>query len=100
MSKYISNSYCRFKAGRKSGWVSSFLAAFAGPAQGPRVDVPPQTTVTGSLSSILHRQSLLRVAAWNMESFLYHQLERQAASEGWIPLGERKTPDCPSCAHT
>ncbi len=60
MSKYIyfwcclSNSYCRFIAGRKSGWVqvSSFLAAFVGPAQGPRIDVPPPTTVTGSLPCI------------------------------------------------
>ena len=32
--------------------VSSFLAAFAGPAQGPSVDVPPPTTVTGSLPCI------------------------------------------------
>ncbi len=58
MSKYIYFCccwpilYCRFKAGRKSGWVSSFLAAFAGPAQGPSVDVPPTTTVTGSLPCI------------------------------------------------
>ena len=35
-----------------------------------------------------------------MESFLYRQLERRAAFQGWIPLGERKTPDCPACAHT
>ena len=48
----------------------------------------------------LHRQSLPRAAAWNMESFLYRQLGRPAASQGWIPLGERKTPDCPACAHT
>ncbi len=51
-----------------------------------------------------HRQIPPRAAAWKMESFLYdRQPERLAARAAFrecIPLGERKTPDCPACAHT
>ena len=46
------SKFCYFKAGRKSGWIYSFLAAFAGPGQGPSVDVPPPTTVTSSIPCI------------------------------------------------
>ena len=49
---------------------------------------------------MLHRQSPAHAAAWNMELFLYRQPERRAAFREYIPLGERKTPDCPACAHT
>ena len=48
---------------------------------------------------MLPQQSPPRAAAWNMESFLYRQPERRAASRGCFPLGERKTPACPPCAH-
>jgi hypothetical protein len=47
-----------------------------------------------------HRQSPPRAAAWNIESFLYRQPERRAAIREFIPVGERKTPDCPACTHT
>ena len=49
-----------------------------------------------SLYRMQHLQSPPRAAAWNMESFLYRQPERRAAFRECIPLGERKTPDCPA----
>ncbi len=51
---------------------------------------------------MLRRQSPPHAAAssWNMGSFLYRQLERRAAYEETIPLGERKIPDYHACART
>ena len=61
--------YYRFKICRMGGWISSFLAAFARPAQGPRIDIPPPATVTGSLPCIeCSADKILRVLShgiWN-----------------------------------
>jgi hypothetical protein len=62
---------CRFKIGRTRDKAFSFLAAFARPAQGPRVDIPPPASVTGPLSGIeCSPDKTLRVlthasAVWN-----------------------------------
>ncbi len=75
-----------FQAGRKSGWVSSFLAAFAGPAQGPRVDVPPPTTVAGSLPGIEGCTdkvcSVLPHGIWN-RSCITNWNDRQLPKDGF-----------------
>ncbi len=45
--------HLRFEGnGRNAQITFSLLEAFAGPAQGPRVDVPPSAAVSGSLAGV------------------------------------------------
>ena len=50
------NTHIRFEGNDRNAQVSfSNLEAFAGPAQSPRVDVPPSAAVSGSLAGVKRR---------------------------------------------
>ena len=63
---YLSGDRCAFRE------IVSFLAAFTRPAQGPRVDIPPAASVTGTLLGIkCCSNKVLRVlphGIWNRSS--------------------------------
>ena len=50
------NTHIRFEGNDRNAQVFfSLLEAFAGPAQSPRVDVPPSAAVSGSLAGVKRR---------------------------------------------